>query len=316
MDVRPPDYKRCISVKSKKNITDQCNYKATRGDFCTRHTTSRIVWTNSPVYSFTQKKKSARDILYRFWITYGRPYMRRQMGPCTLLPEIAENESDLLTLQPVEEIPFVYRFSYIELNHAWLFDIRFLIKLMSYGEVLKNPFTQSPLTQEILQIFKNRFEFLRFRGISILYVEDGELSAEQIWNQKVLDVFLKMNSLGFAVNILWFDMMTETTHRRFYKLLFNLWTYHLALSEEQKEIMVPGHSSGRSPLFRWTPEIITVIPQGIKWWRKQTLTLMKAFLFREQDPITQSSNVITVLTALANCHRHVAEAFPWLIIDP
>ena len=307
----------CISRRSKKKPTEKCVSKATKGDFCARHYKSRIVWTppldgvNNPHNCILASEK-----ILRFWKLYGRRRLIKSMGPFTFVPEFAENESDLLTLEKVESIPFTYRFSYNDSNNVWLFDIRFFVQLMQHGNELKNPFNQLPLTQTTLNNLQKRIEILRTRGQPIIYVEEGELTPEQIWNQKVLDVFLKMSSLGFPVNIAWFDMMTVLTHERFYTHLYNIWNYHLQLSNELKETMVPGHSVGRAPLFRWTPEVITARPHELKWWRKQSLCLMKAFLTRGQDTVTQNTNVLTILTALANCHRHVAEAFPWLVNYP
>lgn len=308
------NHRICLSIKSKKKPAEKCVAKAIKGDFCARHNKSRILWmpglpNKSP---FTRRQTLASEKILRFWLLYGRRSLRKSMGPCTFAVNTAENESDLLTLETVNSIPLTYRFSYIDTNNAWLFDIRFFIQLLHHGSELKNPFNQTPLTQTVITLLQKRIEILRYRGQPIIYVEDGELSAEQIWNQKVLDIFLKMNSLGFPVNIVWFDLMTILTHERFYTQLYNLWTFHLHLSDEQKELMVPGHAAGRAPLFRWTPAVLTSRSHELKWWRKLTLSLMKAFLERGQDTVTQNSNVLTILTALASCHRYVAEAFPWL----
>jgi hypothetical protein len=307
------EYNVCLSIKSKKKPTEKCVAKAIKGDFCARHHKSRVLWTPvKPPTPVTRRQKAASEKILRFWIWHGRRRLRKSMGPCTFVPEVAENESDLLTFETVNSIPLTYRFSYRDTNNAWIFDIRFFTQLLHHGSELKNPFNQVPFTQTVITLVQKRIEILRNRGQPIIYLESGELSPEQIWNQKVLDIFLKMNSLGFPVNIIWFDLMTVLTHERFYTQLYNLWTYNLQISDEQKEIMVPGHLAGRAPLFRWTPDVITARPQELKWWRKQTLGLMKAFLTRGQDPVTQNSNVLTILTALANCHRYVAEAFPWL----
>jgi len=306
------DHTVCLSIKSKKKPTEKCVAKAVKGGFCARHSKSRVLWSSPPAKPVTRRQKAASEMILRFWLRHGRKRLRKTMGPCTFAVEAAENESDLLTLETVKSIPLTYRFSYIDTNNAWIFDIRFFIQLLHHGNELKNPFNQTPLTQGVITLLQKRIEILRTRGQPIIYLESGVLSPEQIWNQKVLDVFLKMNSLGFPVNIIWFDLMTVLTHERFYTHLYNLWNHHLQLSDEQKELMVPGHSSGRAPLFRWTPEVLTAGPRELKWWRKLTLNLMKSFLERGQDPVTQNSNALTILTSLASCHRYVAEAFPWL----
>lgn len=318
MGDRPIEQKTCLSIKSKKNPADKCAAKAIGGDFCIRHEKSKVkvLWSKVPsqITPFTRKQKVAVEKIYRFWISHGRRRLRKCLGPCTFVPDAADNESDILTFEPVKEIPLKYRFSYADAsNHIWLFDIRFFVQMMHYGGDIKNPFSQEVLPAAVVTTFQKRIEILRSQKIPIVYVEEGELSPEQLWNQKVLDVFIKMNSLGYAVNIVWFDMMTVITHERFYTGLYNLWTHHLRLSDEERERMVPGYLSGRSPLFRWAPERIVSRQLELKWWRKQNLSLMKAFLSRGQDAVTQSSNTLTILTALANCHRYVAEAFPWLV---
>jgi hypothetical protein len=139
-----------------------------------------------------------------------------------------------------------------------------------------------------------------------------ELTPEQVWNQKVLDVFLKLISLGYGVNVLWFETLTIRGHELFYRNLYNLWNITLTLTPEEREVIVPGYMSGRSPLFRWSPYAIIGRVQELKWWRKHNLGLMNAFLSRGQEKDIQGCGALYILTALANSHPHVAEAFPWL----
>lgn len=305
----------CRSIKSKKHSTLRCPNHAVKDEFCAKHKRTRIVWASAaPAKApFTRRQKAAADKIHRFWLRYGRIRSRRIHGPTLFALAISCNDKDIYTFDPISTIPFTYHFSYLDSKAIpWTFDLRFLLQLMQYGKELINPFNQELIGGATLQRLELLAQALRKRNIPVVYAEADGLTPEQIWNQKVLDIFLKMNALGFPVNLVWFDMMTVLTHERFYTRLYNLWTYHLQLSEEQKETMVPGHASGRAPLFRWTPGLITSEPHELKWWRKQSLGLMKAFLTRGQDPITQNSNVIMILTALSSCHRYVAEAFPWL----
>ena len=298
----------CLSIKSKKNPLERCASKATTGDFCSRHSKSKVLWAD-PIL----KQKKTLDIIYRFWINRGRRSIRRELGPLTFIPDEADNQEDLLTLQPVNTIPLKYRFSYIDSKkHLWIFDLRFLVQLMHYGGELKNPFSQESLPQTSIQRLQMRVEKLRAQKIPILYVEEGELTPDQLWNQKVLDIFLKINSLGYGVNVLWFETMGVREHERFYVNLYNMWVYSLPLSVIQREVLVPGHDSGRNPLFKWPPVILVGRGGELKWWRKQNLRLMGAFLMRGQSKDTQGCGALHILTALANSHRQVREAFPWL----
>jgi len=306
------DKPRCLSIKSKKDPNSRCEAKATRGDFCARHNKSKIIWTSTPT-PFTHKQKKAANTIYRFWISKGRRILYKSLGPATFVPEIAQNTSDLLTLQPTSTIPLVYRFSYADSKkHVWIFDVRFLIQMMHYGNELKNPYSQELFSKDIVNSFQRRVEILRTKKIPIVYVEEGELTPDQIWNEKVLDIFLKITALGYGVNVLWYENMDVLCHERFYRYLYHMWVYSLPITKEERETLVPGHSSGRTPLFKWIPSEILGKGQGLKWWRKQNLKLIAAFLTRGQEKATQGCGVLYVLTALANSHRAVREAFPWL----
>jgi len=184
--------------------------------------------------------------------------------------------------------------------------------MMHYGNELKNPYSQELFSKDIVNSFQRRVEILRAKKIPIVYVEEGELTPDQIWNEKVLDIFLKITALGHGVNVLWYENMDVRTHERFYRYLYDMWMYSLPITREEREILVPGYSSGRTPLFKWAPIEILGKGQGLKWWRKQNLKLISAFLTRGQEKTTQGCGVLYILTALANSHRAVREAFPWL----
>jgi len=303
----------CLSIKSKKNPTDKCLAKAIKGDFCARHAKSKILWNGAKrVVPFTRKQRLAAEKIYRFWILHGRRKLIKEVG-FIFTPEYANNEKDILTHEDIRSVPLKYRFAYIDSsNHLWLFDLRFFVQLIHYGNEIKNPFSQEILSQEILERLQKKVERLRSQKIPIIYSDGNELTPEQIWNQKVLNVFLKINSLGYGVNVIWFETMQVRNHENFYKILYNLW---MNIPEEERDRLVPGHDSGRSPLFRWIPQVLLLKSQELKWWRKINLTLMNSFVNRSEDKTMQSSGALYVITALANSHRQVAEAFSWLAFN-
>jgi len=307
---------QCTSIKSRKYSELRCPNPATRGDFCAKHCKSKVVWvSNVPKpRPFTRRQKTAAETIYRFWIAHCRRKSRRIHGPALFVPSISDNEKDIYTFDTVQSIPFQYHFSYSDSSkHIWTFDIRFLVHLLQHGNDLKNPFSQELIDKKNIERFQSICESLRSRKLPILYVDTEILSPEQIWNQKVLDVFLKLNSLGYGANILWFENMTVYGHELFYRNLYDLWHQALNLTDADRDRIVPGHRSGRNPLFRWAPTVLKVQPpHEIKWWRKQTLGLMNAFLTRSADRETQTCGALYILTGLAHTLVQVAEVYPWL----
>ena len=302
----------CHSIKSKKNPTVRCVSKATHGDFCARHRKSKILWAvPKKTYVITRKQNAAIEKIYTWWIWYGRRNARKIHGPATFLPEVSQNDRDIFNLEPLTNIPLMYHFSYQDSNkHIWTFDLRYLTQMLHYGNDLKNPYSQEFLPSPIIKRLQEYTQNLIRHKIPVLYTDSQTLTPEQVWNQKVLDVFLKLNSMGYAANLVWFELMTLRQHHSFYTSLYNLWTHNLGLTHVQKEVLIPAYDSGRAPLFRWTPEAIR--NQELKWWRKNNLSLMNTFLTRGKDRAIQSTGALYILMALVQSSPGAAEAFHWL----
>jgi hypothetical protein len=318
MDPSVPEA-QCSSIKSKKNSSLRCPNLATRGQFCAKHCKSRVPWTGRIVTKvkpvpFTKRQKVAAEKIMKFWKIHGRRALRRRHGPSLFLSSLSNNDKDIYTFDPITTIPIAYHFSFVdEKQHIWTFDMRFLLQLLQYGKELINPFSQERISENTIKRLQTISQNLRKHKVPIVYMDTDELSPEQIWNQKVLDVFLKLTSLGYGVNMLWFENMTIRLHQRFYRKLYDLWTIHLRLTPEEKEQIVPGHLGGRTPLFRCNPTIIESQMHELRWWRKQNLNLMNAFLSRSQDKTIQGCGALYVLTALAQTLPKIAEVYPWLV---
>lgn len=327
---------RCISIKSKKHPDQRCpNTPRAGSEWCSNHSKSQTRFVEScetntscsnaatPVIVpiVIQKRKLTRTVVLKavkclqsFWICFGRKRLWKQQGPATFLPELAHNDKDISTYDSVTTIPLCYRFSYTDSkHHLWLFDTRFLINLLQYGSDVKNPFTQEPFDKQTLDRLQGRAEQLKSMKKAIVYVSEDVLTPEQQWNQKVLDVFLKLTTLGYGVNIQWFEGLTLRGHQMFYSKLFELWNQRLGLTNEDREKLVPGCLDGRTTLFRWHPSRIVGSIFEMKWWRKQNIHLMRTFLTRSEDKEVQNTCALFLLTALANVHPRCGESFPWLV---
>ena len=306
----------CRSIKSKKHSTLRCPNHAVKDEFCAKHKRTRIVWASAaPAKApFTRRQKAAADKIHRFWLRYGRIRSRRIHGPTLFALAISCNDKDVYSFDPISDIPFTYHFSYLDSKAIpWTFDLRFLLQLMQYGKELINPFNQELIGGATLQRLELLAQALRKRNIPVVYAEADGLTPEQIWNQKVLDVFLRINTLGYGINMIWFENMTAAQHQDFYTNIYDMWNSLLGLTPAEKERIVPGHRSGRTQLFRWTPGALGDQFHDARWWRKQSLAVMNGFLSRGQDRVTQSTGALYILKALANSCRSFADAFPYLL---
>jgi len=299
----------CLSIKSKKHPAERCPNPSKTDGFCSKHIRTKVSWIAPAAAKqvrppLTRKQSMAISKISKFWKLFGRPRAIRQHGIALFIPEISNNDKDILTFESISTIPFTYHFSYVDAkNLVWTFDLRFLIKQFQNGNNLKNPFSQELIPPGVVQRLQTRSQILRLQKVPIVYTESDILTPEQIWNQKVLDVFLKLTALGYGVNVLWFESMYMNHHKLFYAYIYNMW---LNLTPLERDRLLPDY-----PIFRLRIHSVSHRNE-LKWWRKQTLHLMNAFL-SNPDKDTQGCGALFILTALANSHPSPAESYPWLV---
>ena len=300
---------RCISIKSKKDPTLQCEHTATKGSYCPTHARckKRVPWVKA-VPVLPKGHRAAGLKILAFLKRYTYPAIRRRHGLAYFTPEIANNGTDIFTLDPVTSIPPAYRFSYHDGQHMWIFDSRFLMQNMQYERNVVNPYSQEELPASVVRRLQTVSEFLQKHSLPLLYISSEVLTPEQRWNQKVLDVFLRIRIHGYGVNVLWFETLRMDDHIQLYSRLYYMWNAELRLSEQDKERIVPDH---KNLIFKYPPHKILSDHRTLKWWMKHNLSTMHTLLSASTDKANQGCGALYILTALARVHPSVAEAFPW-----
>lgn len=309
--------RRCANIKSKKHKDQPCSFPATLGDFCARHAKNpnRFIQKEKAVPETVLTRSSARSIktIQQFWRVWsGRNRYRRQ-GPAANVRQMASNSTEVYSLDSLDSIPLIYFFSFAdETKNIWAFDIRSLSHLVTEGNEIQNPYTRLILSSEILQKIHSRILWLRQRKYAILYATGENLTQDQIWNQKVLDVFFKMEHLGYRASCRWFDQMNLSDHILFYRRMHRLWMYQLGLTAAEKEAIVPGYNTSMSKLFRLSPDRVETQNHDLRWWRRSNLNLILEFLTRAPQKSQQGLGALYVLMGLVQVVPDAAEAYPWV----
>lgn len=236
----------------------------------------------------------------------------RLQGPAMNALDLATNQTELYSLDAIASIPKPYFISFADTrNCIWAFDIRTLVHSMATGFPSHNPYTRDTLLDKAKLVIHQRIEWLRSRKYQILHVNSEVLTPQQAWNQKVLDIFLKIEALGYYVSCDWYHAMKAGEHTIFYMRLYSLWNWRLGLTPQEKERIVPGHLAGATRLFRFSPE--DTIDKSSAWWEKTSLALIEAFITRAQDKEQHKMGALYVLMALVQASRPAAAALPWIV---
>jgi len=194
--------RKCINIKSKKTPDIQCKSNAVNGDYCSKHWKHpcRFMIKTIPIQCTRQTHRAAIRI-QRLW-RRRRPFLTLfHQGPCISMRSVSTNTTELQSLESIDSILNLYYFSLTDSqNTLWTFDIRSLAQMISLGTFKQNPYTRTTLLPRIIQKVLNRIAWLRSRGYTILYPNDMDLTPDQIWRQKILDVCMKLESFGFHVS--------------------------------------------------------------------------------------------------------------------
>lgn len=307
--------RKCQNIKSRRHSSAPCNSAATHGDFCSRHFKNPTRFQSQKPSLFLNRILTRSDhqavlSIQKFWKKWAAHQRFHCQGPAANCREVSQNSTEVYTLESLDTIPTVFFFSFADDSKSiWSFDIRSLSHLLKEGAEPQNPYTRQPLSHIILEHIHSRLQWLRQRKYPILHETGENLTQEQIWNQKVLDVFFKMDALGYRASCRWFEEMDVDDHTLFYSRLYRLWMYQLGLSNQEKEEILPGCTK----IFKQTPERAITSNHDIRWWRRNNLNMILEFITRGTTKSQQSLGALYILMAIVQVMPEAAESYPWIL---
>ena len=263
-----------------------------------------------------RRETAAATLLQKVWRRRQARCRFRQQGPITCCIELANNDTELYTLEPVTAIPLPFRFTYQDgKGHFWAFDIRTLREYMAKGARIKNPYTCEEFTEAALTLLHARVTYLLQKHWVLTHTPETDLTPDQRWQQHVLDVFLKIEELGYLVNSDWFMDLSVLEHREFYKTFYMLWHYHLQITQKDRDKILPGwRRADRNPFLMRPDEIVRLtVGKPQKWWRKRNLHVIQTFVTASAEKECRSLGALYSLMSLVAVSEDAAEAYPWLV---
>lgn len=309
-------FRQCLNIKSKKHKDIQCKSVVSHGDFCARHYKKPIryysvsfrkyletvTYPHNAIAAATKIQRWAHKILARLHY--------KQQGPSANCLEVSNNQTELQSMDPIQTIPQLYIWSYADANKMiWTFDIRSFSHMAASG--FKNPYTQIQLTEPARNSLERRLIWLKRKGYTTIFTNDTELTAEQTFNLRILDVFMKMDFLGYHSNTEWFSELTQEAHIKLYTELYNLWNYRLQLTSELKKTICPGLETimKHDPL-KFSPRM----QRELRWWQKLNINIFDTLVSTAAEKTNRSLGAMYCLTALCKVSLKTRIAYDWLDI--
>ena len=134
-----------------------------------------------------------------------------------------------------------------------------------------------------------------------------DLSQEKKIELKCLDLFQKIDELGFITNSQWFLNLNRGRLRSYLHELMDIWNYRAQLTQETKRKVEPERGN---PFYNFNVQLI--LTQEKQQIQKKLLDIIEIFITRGQTSEDRSLGVYYVLGALTMVSLEAANSLPWL----
>ncbi len=221
------------------------------------------------------------------------------------------NDSDFYTLEPLNEIPYIYYIKYEDNSHNYGFDIKSLCIMVSKNNKFENPYNREKLKTE----FGHKLtKVIKLTNILFpqndLYFEKNmiEQPRQQMqtppvfmtMDQRINQLFSELDRLGNYTNREWFTSLIEETRFVLVVRINQLW--HRIPSTLRSQIC-PNISPFSPLIFGTSPHTIT---------QDMVLKMAETLVYSGIDDEHKQLGAMYFLTGITIVSQSARNQMPWL----
>lgn len=234
-------------------------------------------------------------------------------GPSSLNRKLCTNNSDFISMEPIEEINFHQFISYKDIDEfIYGFDITSIHNLF----LKSNDETRNPYNRNIIPdfVFKNIRSLIRISrildiGINLNFEDDTKnLSNQKTIELKALSLFQAIDRLGNYSNPNWFLSLNRNELIKFLRELMDIWNYRAQLPMETKRNVCPPIGDP----FRGLSIPYLHNEQNLWNVKKILIDIMEKLVNSGIDKDSKTLGAYYVLGALTLVSTEAATSLPWL----
>ena len=234
-------------------------------------------------------------------------------GPGLICREKCVNTEDFLTMDELKNISLLDFFSYEDDDgKIYGFNIISIYNLIQKStKTPTNPYTRQPIHSNTINNIKNIINICKIIKMPINIIIkniDCEISIKKRVELKTLDLFQHINSLGNYSDPNWFLSLSRTQLIRFYRELYDIWSYRANLSDETKMKICPQ----RGYLFSSNDRTIVMNESNILIVQSKLLNIIEKLVCLGIDNDHKTLGSYYILAALTLVSPTAASSLSWL----
>ena len=225
-------------------------------------------------------------------------------GPTLYKRYLSINDCDFYSCEDIKTIHYDYFISYKDNdNKLYTFDIRSLNILINNNQ--NNPYNRNTIPNFLKQNTNILINYLKYNNININYPDDN-LTEEQLFNNKVINVFQKIDQFNYNTNINWFTKLTIDKLKQYWILLEDIWNWRANLTkQDQYKIIQNNH------IFVNFKNINNI--NNLRFLQNCILDDINILISNGITNSDTSNGILYVLIALSNVSNECGSSMPWLL---
>jgi hypothetical protein len=266
------------------------------------------------IYSFLKLSKDATKIQ-----KIGRGYLQKKYnklhGPAFFYRKICTNDTDFLTGDELQDIPYSQFISYRDNDDfVYGFDMislyNLVVKSLQVSPIVKNPYNRNNIPSYLILNIKSLIRISKILRIPLdLVIQDDtvDLSDEKTIELRALSLFQNIDSLGNYSSPTWFLSLNRNQTIKMFRELIDIWDYRAQINNDTKRAICPPHGI----LMNHNLNII-FNEQNLLKLRKYMLDIMERLVNSGIDNDSKTLGAYYVLGALTIVSENAATSLPWL----
>ena len=309
------------TIRDYSNMTN-CNYNIQQLKIISKHYKLKISGNKkellSRIYNFLQLsfhiikiQKIYRGFLHRKLIDlYGPAFKNRKL--CT-------NETDFITMDVLNEIPYYNFFSYKDVDgFVYGFDIVSLYNLIKNSQSkytnkkIQNPYNRNIIPENVINNLGKVIYFNKALKRNLDLDLDNEIK-ENLPNHKIVELralalFQNINALGNYSDSRWFLSLSKPLIVKFIRELTDIWNFRAQLTNEVKRNICPPSGDP----FRNLSISHIFTENDMNNVRKVVLEVLEKLVNSGINDDMKTLGSYYVLGALTLVNETAAGSIPWL----
>ena len=232
-------------------------------------------------------------------------------GPGLKCREKCVNTEDFLTMDELKNISLLDFFSYQDDDgKIYGFNIISIYNLIKKSPKPSNPYTRQPIHENLINNINQIINICKAikNPINIIIENINEISNKKKIELKTLDIFQHINSLGNYSDPSWFLSLSRTQLIRYYKELYDIWSYRANLTDDIKMKICPP----RGYLFSCTERMTIINESNILVMQNKILNVIEKLAYSGIDNDHKTLGCYYILAALTLVSHNAATTLSWL----